>query len=412
MKLYDALGSDGVIELNPRIRFIDLNKRSLVGGFRSESTSISADFVENLLNKMLGGEPDEWIPCHSCTAQQRCHAWASVSSLRDAGNGSIVRKRIINALLAIHQRGEIHITARSLRAALVYIFFGTLECQDLHSNPNLFPEFYFDRAFDFSSRFRQGDLLTELSRLDPALESHPNIDRFLLKNAELDSIGFSAERRSLDSLRRQAYFEWADDLIEKIGGSSKALGLAASHHSDAFLWVGIGTELELRGICSQLCEGIARLEDLPDEAFESDPNSIPLKITPRTPTETAFWVSKPREKFSLRPREIAAVNGIETLHTHVVLSYRFQNGHTEELVIGAELFNLLMELREGFQVSDVRSDEIFANLSIFKQRLAQEGDRQLYAWNPANEKVMKLDVALNDGLQQIQIRPVVDGGVI
>jgi len=411
-QLYDALGDDGSIELTPRIRFIDLNKRSLVGGFRSDSTTISADFVEKLLDKMLGGEPDVWNPCHRCTAQPRCHAWASVNSLRDADKGGILRKRIVNALLAVHQRGEIHITARSLRAALVYIFFGTLECQDLHNNPNLFPEMYFDRAFDFNSPFRQGDLLTELSRLDPALESHPDIDRFLFKNAELESNQFFTERPSLDSLRRHAYFEWSDENIEKVGGSRTALGLASSQHSDTFLRVGVGTGSELRVICSQLCEGIARLEDLPDEAFEADAQSIPLKITPRTPTETAFWVSKPREKFSIRPRELPAVDGIETLHTHVVLSYRFDNGHIEELVIGAELFNLLMELREGFQVSDVRSDEIFANLSIFKQRLAQEGDRMLYAWNPATEKVMKLDVEMIEGVQKIQIRPIEYGGPV
>jgi serine/threonine protein kinase len=405
-ELYSAL-EDDYTELNPRIRFIDLNKRSLVGGFQQNSTKLSTDFVDKLLYKMLGGEDDVWKPCHSCTAQMRCHAWASVDALRDSERGLTLREKLTQALLAVHQRGEIHITARSLRAALVYIFFGTLECMDLHENPNLFPPMYYDRAFDFNSGFRQGDLLSELSRLDPALESHPDVDRFLLKKAEdiLSQNNRLNDLPVLDSLRRQAYFEWTKKEVERVGGSENALGLTKSQHLDKFLQVESGSDMQRQEICSQLCEGIARLEDLPEEAFDADKNSIPLKITPRTPTETAFWVSKPRDKFSLRSRIVRAVPGIETLHTHVILSYKFDNDHVEELVIGAELFNLLMELREGYQISDAQSDDTFANLSIFKQRLAQEGDRVLFAWNPANEKVMKVEAAMIDGMQKLAIAP-------
>ena len=171
------------------IRALDLLTSTNVrwsADFNRTVQEISADFVDKLLSKMLGGETDVWQPCHSCTAQMRCHAWASVDALRDSERGATLREKLTQALLAVHQRGEIHITARSLRAALVYIFFGTLECMDLHENPSLFPAMYYDRAFDFDSAFRQGDLLSELSRLDPALESHPDIDRFLLKKAEDD----------------------------------------------------------------------------------------------------------------------------------------------------------------------------------------------------------------------------------
>lgn len=401
-QLYDAL-SDDTSSLNPRIRFIDLNKRSLVGGFSNESSSLSSHFVKELLDKMLGEESDIWTPCHSCTAQPRCHAWASVSALRSDASGEIVRQRLVKALLAVHQRGEIHITARSLRAALVYIFFGTLECIDLHSHPNLFPEMYYDRAFDFFSPYRQGDLLMELSRLDPALESHPEIDRFLLKSAEADGSVVPGQSVSLGSLRRGAYFNWSEEQVSRIGGSPKSLGLAGSKYIEDFLSIGNGDQTEVGRICSQLCDGIARLEELPDEAFNSDKSAVPFKITPRTPTETAFWVTKQRDRFSLRPLEMPAVAGIETLHTHVVLSYSFENGHEEELIIGAELFNLLMELREGFQISDVQSDEIFANLSIFKQRLAQEGDRVMFAWNPSSETVMRIEAGVSDGRQKLQI---------
>ena len=65
-----------------------------------------------------------------------------------------------------------------------------------------------------------------------------------------------------------------------------------------------------------------------------------------------------------------------------------------------------LELREGYQISDAQSDDVFANLSIFKQRLAQEGDRVLFAWNPAGEGVMKLEASMIDGVQKLSIAAI------
>ena len=402
-----ALSGAPLEEIDKRIRFIDLNMRSLVRGTSPDSPSVAASFIDRLLEKMLGEDQDFWEQCHTCTAQTRCHAWASVAALRDAQRGGILRDRLSRALTAVHQRGEMHITARSLRAALVYIFFGTTECKDLHENPGIVPSRYYDRAFDPNSIYRQGELLTELQWLDPALESHPQIDRYLLSDAFTNAGDYQAslDPPDLRSLRRKAYFEWTVEDICRVGGTEEALALARGRHLETFLKVATGTAEERDAICSQLCQGIARLEDLPDEAF-SDSNSVPLKITPRTPTETAFWVNKPRERFSIRTSRIHAVKGVDTLHTHVVLTYRFDTGHCEDLIIGAELFNSLMELREGFQISGAQSDDVFANLSIFKQRLAQEGDRTLFAWNPAGAGVVKIEANLVGEAQRLTVLPM------
>ena len=37
-----------------------------------------------------------------------------------------------------------------------------------------------DYCFDPGSPLRQGDLLRELTRLDPALNAHPRVDRYLV----------------------------------------------------------------------------------------------------------------------------------------------------------------------------------------------------------------------------------------
>jgi serine/threonine protein kinase len=410
LQLRLALSEEKFDQLDGRISFIDLNSRSLVGGVSNTARAVTSDFVDRLLNRMLGDD-STWKPCLTCTAQPRCHAWDSVKTLTDADSREIVRERLVQALRAVHQRGEIHITARSLRAALAYIFFGTDECVDLHAQPNLIPAKYYDRAFDPQSRHRQGEMLAELQWLDPALESHALIDRYLLREDEQAQSEMITRVPNLRSLRRRAYFEWSDERIASVGGSPDALGLARGRYLDLFLKVATGTEAKRSEICEHICEGIARLEDLPEEAFASR-DFVPLKITPRTPTETAFWVNKSLANFSLRARQARVVKGLETLHTHVILSYRFSNEHSEELIIGAELFNSLMELREGYQISDAQSDDIFANLSIFKQRLAQEDDTTLYAWNPASEGVIKLETLMIDGIQKLVAKPLGQGNML
>jgi hypothetical protein len=54
-----------------------------------------------------------------------------------------------------------------------------------------------------------------------------------------------------------------------------------------------------------------------------------------------------------------------------------------------------MDLAEGVQILDAFSDDVFANLGVFTQRLAQEDERSLRAWNPADESKV-YDVAIKD----------------
>jgi hypothetical protein len=64
-----------------------------------------------------------------------------------------------------------------------------------------------------------------------------------------------------------------------------------------------------------------------------------------------------------------------------------------------------MELKDGYQVSDSLSDDIFTNLSIFTQRLAQEDDRVLYAWNPIEEEtVFEVRIVFEDGIQKLVLQ--------
>jgi serine/threonine protein kinase len=386
---------------NPRVRLIDLNYRSLVGGINDKK--ISTQFLDALLDRFLGTQmkPDPWAMCDSCSAQHRCSARASVLELRDAYRGPRVRQRLSDALQACHLRGEIHITARELRAALVFIFFGVHDCQELHDDPELRPAPYWDRVFAAegpASMQRQGELLKELSRFDPALDSNPIVDRFLLAQRPADANN-AAER--LASGRRRAYFEWGEGEFAQVNLACKTLPLYGAQNLDRFRRVPLMSDQEREVMCRELCQGIARLEELPEVAH-SRSDGLPLRLAPRTPTDSAFWVLKPWSRFVLTAPLPLETLGLEMLHTHLVLSYRYADGSHEKLPIGLELFHLLLELKDGMQLSGIGQEGVFAHLEIFVQRLAQEDSREMWGWHPeADQDLMRLQVSLLNGRQTL-----------
>ena len=412
-------------------RFISLNQRSLVGAVTSDRSRIETDFPERLLDRLYGGKkaPEIWAPCLTCSARGRCEVFRAArifgpESLPDTASGEVrahARQRLIEALQAVHLRGETHVTVRELRAALVYILFGVHFCRDYHDGDQVGTP-YWDRAFSPQSPDRQGDVLHELVRFDPALEAHPRIDRHLLRPPSFDGPALEPHHTELapgstmhlQSARRRAWFEWTEQKIEEIAGRSAALDLARGRHLHLFRDLPLkNLSGENADLCERLCKGISHLEDLPPQALER--SGAPLRITPRTPTETAFWVEKPIDKFRLEPDLPSTVDVLDRLHRRAFLIYRYRDGKEERLHLGADLFHLLMELSDGYQLSDVSTDDAFANLSIFVQRLVREDNRQLFAWNPMrDEDIYRISAGMEHGeeggRQTMAIRPLGWGG--
>ena len=420
-ELYHLLQPDGVAR-ESHIRFISLNERSLVGGITLDRSQIDTGFLENLLDELYGGARagETWSACRTCSAKERCRVFQATCVFGRADIESSVpgdvraraRARLFEALQAVHLRGETHITVRELRAALVYVLFGVHFCDDYHAgNEESLP--YWERAFAAESPARQGELLWELARFDPALESHPQIDRYLLSRQAIDSMRTAPhyEGMTLESARRRAYFEWTAADLTQVADDTEALELARGRHLRLFRGIPLQQEPKtLAELTRRLCAGISRLEDLPPQALDR-PGVVPLRITPRTPTETAFWVEKPLENFSIAADLPPEAEGIERLHRQASLVYSYRDGKKERLRLGADLFHLLLELGDGYQLGDVSTDDTFAQLSIFVQRLAREDERELLAWNPMqDERIYK--VSANDGatLQRVQISSVPTGG--
>jgi serine/threonine protein kinase len=393
------------IEDHSHIRFITLNQRSLVGSLSDNLESIDTQFLEKLLDQFYANEKaaETWSPCRSCSAQDRCHVYHAAQifgpkTLPSAFSEELrqqARKRLFDALQAVHLRGETHITVRELRATLVFILFGIHFCDDYHNGPvgdEPAPLPYWDRAFSSEAPARQGEVLRELVLFDPSLESHPQLDRYLVGQPKLDSkdAAPSYPDLSLISARRRAYFEWTNNDIKLAlrdnVQNANSIDLARGAHIREFKALALKTPNDdVSALTHRLCAGISRLEDLPPQALER-PGVVPLRITPRTPTETAFWVEKPIDRFRLEPILPPKTSGVERLHRQVSLIYKYRKGNEERLLLGAELFHLLLELADGYQLGDVSTDDAFANLSIFVQRLVREDERELLAWNPMNDE--------------------------
>ncbi|MFN3686435.1 serine/threonine protein kinase [Salinarimonas sp.] len=407
--LAEALGQGGA-GLPSHVRLIELNLRSLVGGF-SQDGALRSEFVDSLIDRLVGGQEAQriWAACETCTARARCSMRRSARMMgasadpEERAAGALMRARVTAALQAVHQRNEVHITARELKAALSYIFFGLHDCRDLHENADIAPHEPARYAFDPTSERRQGELLRELARLDPGLEAHVRIDRYLgaLGPPDPDHGAPRFPALSRVEARRKAYLAWTDEQIERVGGEPHALTLKDGRHLASFRDFPVLSEQAREKVRDGLCRGLSRLERLPEIAYRTA-GSIPIRISPKTPTETAFWVDKPLEHFALVAETFEACYGVQTLHRHLELSYTARGGRTERLVVTLDLFALLMDLADGMQILDAFSDDVFANLNVFTQRLAQEDERRLRAWNPSQEHaVFTIAIDRDDGVQRI-----------
>ena len=413
---------DDASSIPAHFRFLNLNHRSLVGGQEGIKPIVSATFLNDLITALLGGTDAaaKWAPCLSCSAWDRCaagptaHRLLAESDTEEGKRGERLRQRLAEALQAVHQRGNVHVTARELRGTLSYMLFGVRFCSELHADPRLDANNPTDRhrigdlAFDPDSPHRQGDLLRELSRLDPALEAHPHLDRWLLGGSarEVHGAGRAYPGLSLGSARRRAYFEWLPDEIAAVAGSENALGLASGQHLGLFRAASLQLPTENAELCERLCRGMSQLEDLPAVAHQRV-GMVPLRIPPRTPTESKFWTEQPLSRFRLEP-ELPLVRdaALTLLPCRLRLVFQRADGLSETLAMGYELFHTLLRLAEGEQLSEQRSDDLFANLQIFTQRIAQEENRSLLAWSPKEDAtVFRLALQPREGGQALALAP-------
>jgi hypothetical protein len=257
------------------------------------------------------------------------------------------------------------------------------------------PVSYWDRAFDEDSDDRQGELLAELAELDPALDSNPVVDRYLISRWK--RVGSAAAPQypelGLPSARRRAYFEWEEQDVVKIDSSPGAFTLVQGLRHDEFRRIALMSDTEQDDLRARLCRGIAQLESLPQRVLQRvGQGVVPLKILPRTPVETVFWVEKPIANFKLNVDRPFGAYSVDWMPNEVHLSYLHLDGQNQTVLrMNSALFGMLLDLADGFQLIGETGRDIFANLAVFTQRLAEETQEELFALEPsASDQIQRI----------------------
>ncbi len=385
----------------PHIGFFHLNDRSLVGEF-DQNSELRTDFLDRLLDQLYGGAEaaKTWQKCQTCVAQPHCRVFEAARYFgppdlpggEDEQRRRHARQRLYRLFQAVHQRGKIHITIRELRGVLIYILFGMASCDAYckeEARRKSYPSFW-ERAFRATTPDRQGRLLEELAYFDPALEAHARLDRALLKH-------YRGIHR-LAEARRRAYFTWLPEEIERAGGPGTILDLARGRHLDTLRRLPLMLDEEKQDVLARLGRGLSRLEPLPAPAYR--PGRIPFRLHPRTPTDTMFWVETRLEDFTLESPLLgvrASETGRRGLPEEAFLVYHLPEGGTARLRLTADLFHVLLELEEGYQLSAATLEQTFAHLSLFIEQVVHAQNQVWYAWHPAQEdRVYRLAIETRD----------------
>ena len=404
----DWAHDDDDISLDPRIRLIDLNDRSLVGRADPSDASAADGFFEALVERLVGGD-DAWQVCRSCISQDVCPAYGTVRAMQEEQGEGLIRRRLRDALQACHQRGVVHITSRELRGALSYILFGIHTCEEIHAGEAIAPVEYWNRAFDAAAGGRSHPLLAELASLDPGNECDPATDRRLVKDLPRRDDGDGAQMATtLRGARRKAWFTEPD------ADGQPTVSLVGSRSQRRFRDIAAMDEDRRQELLADLCEGLARIEDLPEQAFRlaRKRGQVPIRISPRTPTETILWTATKLDRFRVEAgTQTANADLFDQLHTEVRLSYDPADGRpVATLTMGLGLFDILLSAQSGAKLTSALQEGQKDHLSVFSERLAQEGAREVLAWHPSRpDDVFRVRAEHRGDRQVITLAPLTEG---
>ena len=412
------------------IRFISLNQRSIVGGIADDKQQIETAFLERLLDRLYGGEKRPRSGALASLVRLKnavkfsrsanfgpegLPGWRKRRFARVPGNGCGNRCKQSTCVVKRTSRSASCVRPWSI-FSLASIFVKTTTVN------RIFPRF--PTGTVRFPRIRLDDKVKCCASWPASTQLSKPIPRLTV--TYLVSPCQTAPRRAphyehlcLESARCRAYFEWTEEDIVQVAGEPHALDLARGRHLRLFRNLPLeGDPQERVNPCSRLCAGISRLEALPPQALDR-PGVVPLRVTPRTPTETAFSVEKPLNAFRLEADLAGKADGSGTPAPARVpgLPYRDGKEGEERLRLAAELFHLLLELSEGYQLGDISTDDTFAHLSIFVQRLVREDECDLLAWNPMRDEMIyrvsaKLEQTSEGPQQRMILSPLPRGGQV
>lgn len=383
-----------------RILLVDLNDRSLVGAFDSDTRS---SLVDQLLDSFLLDE--HWDVCNQCLAKSECPIKYNVDTLKDPQNGVVVRKRLVDLFRILHMRGNDHMTMRDLRSSLSYVLTGVYQCKEIHSMvqqgksfDSLLPLTLSESAFN--NEGRADDVLKALGSLDPASVTNPGLDRRIFfssrRSAELESIllPFSQRTRTWRDrtlhlaseadtaieqqrihaiLRRAAYFELDDSGPQGIVVPQSLLPFRYFEDFCELVRSGPGQFLE-DSITKRICRAITRSEGI------VDPDVLKNGLCIRTESGSSDLIVFKKFEFGQFASHVGRIRTnpafCEILPTFIDLQY--EDAHASfSLRISLDMYEFLMRLEEGYVPVPGQAGGFAVDLKQFKNLLLRVQTSQL-----------------------------------
>lgn len=409
------------------VSVINLNLRSVV----SDAGDGNGSILKRLINRMTQSE--YWSACEECDLKGKCYAYHNASTFQDPTAGPKIIERLEKLYTITHLRGRLHITMRDLRSALAYMLVGTEDCDGIHQLYQNGGEASWNRILDgyyfnswIAGHGENADRLIKLlQEIDVAQVSNPALDRelgflspdhkemsrfnfgmrptydeeligLLFNNLPRD---FSLKRRNhhiskhqnyLSHMRRKHFFECRDEEQWKSMLPYKTL----DHFIDT-----IHSDDDSDESIKRILMAINRGEGL------SNPDRLGLQLALRVRKVEKGTIRSYRlfdgNRFSFQSQAgVIAHPFLETFPQNITLHYDSGDGHTANLTIHLDVYEMLMRLNDGYRPSVEEEEGFYLSLSVFKNVLSAapyqevlltESGYEFYQVRRQNDGVLQLN---------------------
>ncbi|MBU1544347.1 MAG: protein kinase [Proteobacteria bacterium] len=379
------------------VSVINLNLRSVV----SEAGDGKGSILKRLINRMT--LPEYWSVCEACDLKNKCYAYHNATTFQASTAGPKITDRLEKLYTITHLRGRLHITMRDLRSALAFMLVGTEDCDGIHnlyqnggekSWNRILSRFYFN-SWIAGYRENTDRLIKLLQEIDVAQVSNPALDRelgflspdhkkmsrfnfglrptydedllnLLFKNLPRD---FSPKRRNhhiskhqsyLSQMRRKHFFECRDEEQWKAMLPYKTLDqfVDTIHREN-----GSGDSIK------RILMAINRGEGL------SNPDRLGFQLALRVRKVEKGTIRSYRlfdgNRFTFQfQAHVIDHPFLETFPQNINLHYDSGDGHTANLTIHLDVYEMLMRLNDGYRPSVEEEEGFYLSLSVFKNVLS------------------------------------------
>lgn len=384
------------------VAVINLNLRSVVAN-QGKNEDIQEEQSNSIFDRLLHRMTSKqfWEVCEGCDLKQSCYIYHNAHTFMDPVAGARTIERLKTFYTITHLRGRLHITLRDLRSSLAYMLVGTKDCDEVHSLyregtsqslQQIFDGFYFN-AWMGGTNPSKDRLISLLREIDVGEVSNPDLDRgfdFLQPTSRTMARFTYAGRSTYDDdllgkhfkqlpreymgktraknieihknyvamLRRRHYFECRDDSWQ---------AMLPYHYYEDFYKL-VTQAIDPASQVQTLLQAINHGEGLIDATELKDSLALRVRRVERGTIQSYRLFNS--AFFTLTRRETQeSTRFVEHLSQFLTLRYSSDVGHTAELRIYLDMYEMLMRLHNGYRPSPEELQGFYLSLMIFKNVL-------------------------------------------